>query len=313
MPRRRPPPQAFPWLPSLLPGYTSPLPGQADPINTVDIDYLRATAKGVLGELTAALPAAAQAKVAGIPFVSDTTVGEINAYAACDENRMPRMAITDGLLQVEAYMAQLQATDEVFGTHKLDGYLGVLARDLKPQQPIVAPQDIDARQHIDPRKVARQHQLLEEQLSFVLGHELGHHWLGHTGCANGQSGDRGITTGDLGRVFVSKVAPAFNQQNETDADGVGVDDLLTAGARRPGYHWTERGAELTLSFFARLHKMQESAVGSVIVALTSSHPEPQARLPRIREEAARFRASGAWYQPRAIPVPELPLLLPGLR
>src|SRR5262249_37001771 len=147
------------------------VPPQADPINTVDIEYLRGTARQVLGELVAALPPAAQAKVQGIPLETDAKVGEVNAYAKCNRQHMPSMAVTDGLLQIEAYISQFRATDELYRTQKLDGYLDMVAKYQKPGQPIVTPPDgfVDAGQHLDPRKVARQHQLMEEQLAFVLG------------------------------------------------------------------------------------------------------------------------------------------------
>jgi len=249
----------------------------------------------VLGELVAALPPASQARVQGIPFRPDTKVGEVNAYAGCDEQHLPYMSVTDALLQIEAYMSQLRAADEVFGGRKLDGYVQMVAKYQKPGQPVVTPPAgyVDPAQQVDPRKVARQHQLFEEQLAFVLGHELGHHHLGHTGCAVGQSGDRPITLGDLGRVF-NKVVPVTNQYNEVAADSIGVDDLLAAGARRPGYHWTEGGAMLTLSFFGQL---QQLTAETLALSILSSHPNPAFRVDPIRREAARFRATGVWFQP----------------
>jgi predicted Zn-dependent protease len=177
-----------------------------------------------------------------------------------------------------------------------------VARDQKPGQPIVAPPAglVDPAQHVDPRKVARQHQLLEEQLAFVLGHELGHHHLGHTGCANGQSGDRAINLGDLARI-ASKVVPVFNQPNEVAADYVGVDNLIAAGARRPGYHWTEQGALLTLAFFSRLDQLTAQ---KLFLSFADSHPNPALRVGPVKQEAARFRASGGvWWQP-PLPMPE---------
>jgi hypothetical protein len=206
------------------------------------------------------------------------------------------MSVTDGLLQIEAYMSQLRATDELYGTQKLDGYLQMVAQYQKPGQPIVTPPAgfVDGAQHVDPRKVARQHQLLEEQLAFVLGHELGHHHLGHTGCAMGQNGERDrVTIGDLGRI-INHVVPVTNQYNEVAADGIGIDDVLAAGARRQGYHWTENGALLTLYFFSQLQKLTAE---SLALSILNSHPNPALRVDPIKREAARFRATGVWFQP----------------
>jgi hypothetical protein len=296
-PQGQPPPTYPPQGGYAPQGYAPPAyapPAAPDPINMVDLEYLRGTARGVLAELVEALPPAQKAMVQGIPFRPETKVGDVNAYAGCD-HRQPFMAVTDGLLTIEAYMAQLQAADELFGGKKLDGYLQMMAKYQKPDQPVVTPPQgyVDPAQQVDPRKVARQHQLLEEQLAFVLGHELGHHHLGHTGCANGQSGDRPLNLGDLGRI-VNKVVPPTNQYNEMAADAIGVDDLLAAGARRPGYHWTEGGALLTLHFFSTLQQLTPEAMA---MGLLSSHPNPAFRIQPVRQEAARFRSTGQWFQP----------------
>jgi hypothetical protein len=290
----QPYPQGYPPSPQGPPPSYPAFPAPNDPINTVDIGYLRATARSVIAELGAALPADAQAKVQGIPFKFDATVGEVNAYAACSDGQA-LMAITDGLLQTEAYIAQLRATDEVFRTQKLDAYLTAYAREQKPHQPIVAPQPglVDPAQHVDPRKVARQHQLFEEQVAFVLGHELGHHYLGHTGCANGRATDPLAELLGDGIRILNKVAPVTNQQNEADADKVGIDDVLSAGARRQGYHWTEGGGLLTLYFFSKLQEFKPIDPNFFF----RSHPFPALRYGPLRDEASRFRATGVWYRP----------------
>lgn len=270
-----------------------------DPISNVDMAWLRAAAGGVLNELVAALPPQFNARVAGIPFVTDPADGEINAFAACNEDRMPLMAMTDGLIQIEAYVAQMRATDEVFGTKKLDAYLSFLAQNQRAKQPIAAPPPgmIDPAQHIDYRKVVRQHHLLEEQMAFVLGHELGHHYLGHTGCANGRSGERRADWTDVLRKM-QHVVPIANQPNEIAADIAGVNNVLTAGQRRPGYHWTETGALLTLNFFAQL----EHGNTSFGVMLLSSHPNPAARIPGVQRAAGEWRRTGGvGLQPMALP------------
>lgn len=271
-----------------------------DPINTLDTAWLRATAASVLAELIAALPADSQAKVQGVPFVPDAKVGEINAYAACNEEHMPLMAITDGLLQIEAYVAQFRATDELFGTQKLDTYLKLVATSQKPGEPIVGPAPglVDPAQNADPRKVTRQHQLFEEQVSFVLGHELGHHHLGHTGCATGQSGDRNVNVADLGRIL-ARVVPVMNQPNEVAADIAGINNLLTAGARRPNYHWNEEGALLTLAFFSRLDELTATAIA---LSFKNSHPNPALRVPVVKQAASTWRSSGGiGWQPPTLP------------
>src|SRR5690606_5194404 len=98
-------PGTVPPSPTALPGPPAPAPPPAatplppvaapatyDPINAVDITFLRGRAQAVLGELVANLPAAQQQRVQGIPLIPDTEVGEVNAFAACTERGKAVMA-----------------------------------------------------------------------------------------------------------------------------------------------------------------------------------------------------------------------------
>jgi hypothetical protein len=265
------------------------VPVANDPINAIEIGWLRSEAGVVMGSLIDALAPTHQSRVDDIPFVADPTVGMVNAFAACDDQGLPLMAISDGLLEVEAHIAQYKATDELFGTKKLDAYIRLLAQSQRPDQPLVrpAPGFADPSQHVDGRKVARQHQVFEEQLAFVLGHELAHHYLGHTGCANGGA-SRGVNPADLGRLL-SRALPVFNQPNEIQADCAGVNNLLAAGARRQDYRWTEGGAVLTLQFFAALDQLTPA---TILFAFENTHPHPLVRLPIVTQTANAWRMTG---------------------
>ena len=135
--------------------------------------------------------------------------------------------------------------------------------------------------------MARQHQLFDEQLAFVLGHELGHHHLGHTGCANG-GGSRGASPAMLGRIL-SRAIPMFNQPNEIAADIAGVNNLLTAGKNRQAYKWTEGGAILTLDFFAALDQLTPA---HIVFGFEMTHPHPLVRKPIVLQTANTSRMTG---------------------
>ena len=277
-----------------------------DPINNVDLTCMRSQAGSVMGELISALSPANHQKVSTIPFFADPSPGEVNAFAACDDQGQPLMAITDGLLEVEAHIAQFKANDEIFGTNKLDQYLTMLANQQQAGKPVVKPGPgfVDPGQHVDGRKVQRQHQLFEEQVAFVLGHELAHHYLGHTGCATGSGGgSRGVSPADLARL-ASNVIPLANQPNELGSDAAGTNNLLTAGARRQGYKWSEGGALLTLDFFARLDQLTPA---SILFSFERTHPIPQIRRPLVQATANSWRASGG----QGIQIPGLGTLFGG--
>jgi len=282
-------------LPATLPAGQSaalPAPGVVvppvvnDPINVLDLGFLRGQSQALLNELVATLPAPQQQRVAGIPLVVDSTLGEVNAFATCTSGGHAAMAITDGLLDIEAHLSQARATDETFGTHKLTDYIQLIVRGQRPNRPIVQPPAgfFDPTQHVDGRKVLRQHQLLEEQIAFVLGHELAHHYLGHLPCTSAGQ----LPLAELGQAL-SGTVPLFNQPNEIAADTSGTNTVMTMGFRRAGYHLNEGGALVTMQFFAGLE--QFSATG-LIFAFQNTHPPAVFRAPIIQQTVAAWKLTG---------------------
>jgi len=256
-----------------------------DAINNHDIAFLRKRAEQILNELVAALPAPQQARVNGIPLVVDATPGEVNAFASCSGARSA-MAITDGLLQIQSQLARFRAYDELAGSNKVGEYIGVIARGARPKQPLpeVPAGFLDARFDLDPRKVTRQYQVLDEELAFVMGHELGHHYLGHLPC----TAAGGLSLAEINAVLSSAI-PAFNQPNEIAADMVGINNTLTMGSRRTDYRLTEGGAILTMQFFAGLDQLTPL---DILFGFERDHPAPALRTPIIQQTAATWRATG---------------------
>lgn len=256
-----------------------------DPVNNHDIGFLRGRAQQVLNALVAALPPQQQARVNGIPLVVDSTPGEVNAFASCSGGSAA-MAITDGLLQIQSQLARFRAYDEIAGSNKVGEYIGVIARGARPKSPLpeVPAGFADPRFDLDARKVTRQYQILDEQIAFVMGHELGHHYLGHLGC----TALTPLSLAQLGQVLADAV-PAFNQPNEVAADMVGINNTLTMGARRTDYHLTEGGALLTMQFFAGLDQLTPN---DILFGFERSHPPPQLRTPIIQQTASTWRATG---------------------
>lgn len=277
-PQQPPPPAIAPSVPPVaMPSVNN------DPINTLNRAWLRQSAQSILIELTRALPDVARARVEGIPLVVDDTPGDVNAFAACSDGRS-LMAVTDGLLEITAWLAMAQAHDEVFRTAKTDEYIRFIAKNLAPGRDIPRPSGFfGAAEQNDGRKVQRQHVLFEEELAFVLGHELAHHHLGHLPCT-GKSGPLG--SAELARVLSSQV-PLFNQPNEAAADLAGTTNVLDGGARRSGAHWSEEGALLTMRFFAGLE-----GGFNLLSAFQQSHPPPQFRIPLIQQSANYWRRNG---------------------
>jgi Peptidase family M48 len=284
------PPAATPTAPSPSPGIppASAVPAVAGAVGLVSLPELRASASQILGELVASLQSGYQQRVTGIPLVVDGTIGDINAFAACDEHGRSAMAITDGLLQVTAYLAQAQAHDELLGTQKVDAYIQQCASQLRPNQPVPAPAPGFFNGAGDPRVIQRQAQVFEEAVAFILGHELGHHYLSHLPCT---AGPDALGTAKVGRILSSAV-PVFNQPNEIAADLAGTTNLLNAGKARGSrglYQWSEAGGLLTMRFFAGFDQLTPEGV---LLSFEHSHPLPQLRTPIIQNAAATWRSTG---------------------
>jgi hypothetical protein len=263
--------------------------GSYDADGSISATAMRQEPVSVLAELVAALPQASASRVRGIPLTVIEDPKEVNAFAGCKEAGGAYMGITSPLLLIAARGAEARAYDEIFGTRKYDELVNGIASEVKAQKAIVGPPRgfLPSPGAVDARKLARQMVVFDEQLAFVLGHELAHHYRGHTGCAIGAA-STGLTPQDIGRVL-SRAVPVFNQPAEIEADVNGTWDLLDAGARRQTGKWTEEGAYMTLDFFSRL---QSLGIETVLLGFLMTHPPPQVRLPIVQGAAQQWRANG---------------------
>ncbi len=249
-----------------------------DPINRLNVAQLEAHAQTVLGELVAALPADKRTHVAGFELEFDNALGDVNAYATCGTGGTPVVAVSDGLLLIAAHLAMSTATDEVFETEKRSEYLDWISEHgiAAPPPGFYAPAF-----HTDRQKLARQREIFDEQLAFILGHELAHHYLGHLGC----NADRDPLVGATDGV------PLFDQASELAADVAAVKNTLAAGEHRAGYAWTEDGALLVLAAF---HARMEITVKTIVFAFERTHPLPALRMPLITTTADLWKITGEY-------------------
>jgi hypothetical protein len=145
---------------------------------------------------------------------------------------------------------------------------------------------VPAQYWSDPRRISRAHEMFDEIVGFTFGHELSHHYLGHTGCAHGQPAGIPPPISDLGRML-SNAVPLFNQPNEIAADSAGCINVLDAGWARSqrAYRWTEEGGLWLLDFFARM----EGAAGSnPAMGFLRTHPDPGLRIPVVQGVSATW-------------------------
>lgn len=250
--------------------------------------------RNVLVELTNNLSAANQAKVRGIPLVFDPDPNEVNAFAGCDDQGAPFLAGTEGLLEAVDAMAQTRATDELFKTQTYEAYMAWVAPRMVQKgggSPGLPGGIIPNQYWNDATRFSRAHELFDEIVAFTFGHELGHHYLGHTGCANGQAAAAGggPTPAQVGQLF-TRVLPGLNQPNEAAADVAGALNTLDTGRARQavGYRWTEAGGLMLLDFFGRLERAAGISPLNPIGFLRS-HPNPALRIPIVQTAAQTWR------------------------
>lgn len=248
--------------------------------------------RNVLGELVNALGPSNKALVTGIPLMFDPTI-EVNAFAGCDESGAPFLAATTGILEAIDAISQTKATDELFGTQTYETYSNtVLPQMVKSNTARAAlpPGIIPTNYGPDPRRWSRAHEIFDDIVAFTFGHELAHHYLGHTGCAKGQVMGSGPDPARLGRLL--SVVPLFNQAGEAAADSAGTVNSLDAGrARRPQYEWSETGGVLLLDYFARIERAGGGGGPLSLlnpVQFLRTHPNPLARMPLVQTIARNW-------------------------
>ncbi|MDP9148425.1 MAG: hypothetical protein M3O36_00570 [Myxococcota bacterium] len=236
------------------------------------------------------LSARNQALVATIPLIFDPNPNEVNAFAGCDDTGAPFVAGTEGLLEAIDGIAQTRSTDEIFSTNTYEAYVAVVAPRLvsKDGGSAVLPSGIvPAVYWSDPRRVSRAHEMFDEIVAFTFGHELSHHYLGHTGCASGQTSGPGPAIAQLG-MLATAIMPGLNQPNEIAADSNGCINVLDTGAARPlqAFRWSEEGGLWLLGFFTRL---EQASGASPWLGFLRTHPNPGLRIPIVQGVAATWR------------------------
>ena len=247
----------------------------------------------MIAEDVAALGPDNQARVRGIPLVFDPNPFEVNAYAMCDDQGHPGIVGTEGLLEAIDAIAQTRATDELFGTRTYDQYIAAVIPNLaqSAQASAALPLGIiPPNLYADPRRLSRAHEWFVEIVWFTFGHELSHHYLGHTGCAYGSAAPFGAIAQMAGRP-----GNGFIQPLEFAADVNGATNMLDAGRARAvapyAYKWREEGGLALLDFFLRLENATgpSTALGKVVVSFLQTHPPSALRIPVV-QTAAR-----TWY------------------
>ncbi|MGA2450594.1 MAG: hypothetical protein ABTD50_18155 [Polyangiaceae bacterium] len=250
----------------------------------------QAEVRAVEIELIGRLSAQNRVRVVNVPLVFDPNPNEVNAFAGCDDGGAPFVAATEGLLEAIDAISQTRSTDELYGTKTYGAYVGATAPRMVSQgggRAALPAGILPAQALVDVRRISRAHEMFDEIVGFTFGHELAHHYLGHTGCANGQAAGLGPALEQLGRI-VTNFGNVFNQPNEIAADSAGCVNVLYAGlARAPvAYRWSEAGGLALLDFFAALER---ASGANPLLGILRTHPNPGLRIPIVQGVATTWR------------------------
>jgi hypothetical protein len=273
-------------------------PGSYDANGHMTRAFLEQEARDIHQALLAALDSRENEQTRSIPFEVVDEASEPNAAAACTRaSRTALMMITSAMLELAAGIAETKAYDEVAGTDTYDQYVTTVIDQVRNERPVEGPSPSlhSAPHSTDPHKLARQRHLFDQQVAFIVGHELAHHYRGHTNCVSGRT-DAEVQRDELAQILAHTVPP-FSQPREVEADMWGVTNVMEAGRTRTGGTWTHEGALINLDFFRRL---SDRGGNELLLAFLSTHPPAFIRIPIVRSTGQQWRTG---WRPPAMPVP----------
>lgn len=273
-----------------------PTPGSYDSGGHMTRAFMDTRARAINQALVSSLDPRERTQTQTIPFHIVNQAREPNAAAGCTKtSRQAVMLITSAMLVLVAGISEATAFDEVANTKHYNVYADEVVRQVRSKLPVgaVPPTLLTGPMALDTHKLARQEHLFDQQIAFILGHELAHHYRGHTSCVGGRSAAQ-AEADELTRILAHTV-PLFSQPREVEADMWGVVNLLEAGGQRPQGSWNEEGALLNLDFFGRLRQRGGSELAMLFL---STHPAPQLRAPIVRTAVRQWRPG---WRPPATP------------
>ncbi len=269
-------------------------PGAADASGAMTMAFLQREVTSVIEEVRSHLPPDHRARVEHVPFhIVDDPV-EPNAAAGCSPgSRAPMIMITTPMLTIAAATAEARAYDELGHTSTYETYASSIM-DMVRRGSVrgLPPGLLSGPLATDARKLARARQLFDEEVAFILGHEMAHHYRGHTGCT--PSGSASVQEAEDLQRSLAQAAPPLEQPFEIEADMWGVTSVLEAGHERAGGRWSDEGALLSLDTFRHLGETTADALPLVFL---STHPPSLVRAPIVQQ------VSRSWAPGRA-PLPE---------
>ncbi len=258
-------------------------PAHAEVDGAPALSSAKTAARDALGALVAHLSPDDKKRLTGLYVAFDESATDINALAACDDDGDYVVVVSDALLRLATTVAQAEATDEVFGTHKLDEYAAFLAGSQAEGVRALPPPAgfFDAAQARAPAKLALEAVRLREIAGAVVAHELQHLVQGDLVCPNPTAThERGddVWTREEREHALAVALKIYATGRVLAADGAATTRLLDAGM-------TELGNLGWLSVVSRIEGTPAEK-GSTYLAL---HHDGGVRAEVVRAAADQWR------------------------
>jgi hypothetical protein len=210
------------------------------------------------------------------------------------------VVVTDALLRLATFVAYAEATDETFGTHKVDEYATLLAEALRsgaPKggvRPVPPPLGFfDASERLSTAGIKLEVERFREIVGAILAHELTHFVQGNLVCphptATHERGDDEWTPDERERSL-ARALDGYTGERVLSADREAAVRLLDSGL-------TEQGSLAWLRTVGHVEQaMEESPLSgdaSFMRTYLKLHKNSEARAEVIRSAAREWRRTRA--------------------
>jgi hypothetical protein len=286
----------------------------------VAVGLLRRTASAEFSALFDSLRVTEKRSFAGAYVAFDDSPIDIGSMVGCDDDGDYVVVVTDALLAFATFVAHAEATDETFGTHKVDEYATFLAEAPRSGawkagvRPVPPPLGFfDASQGLPAAGVKLEVERFREIVGAILAHELTHFVQGNLMCphptATHERGDDEWTPDERERSLASAL-DGYTAESVLSADREATVRLLESGL-------TEQGSLAWLRTVGSIERaMEESPLcqdASYVPTYLRLHKNSEARAEVIRSAAREWRQTRV--QTRAAPssAPTEPPLSPPKR
>jgi hypothetical protein len=260
------------------------------------VSLLRQAASVEFSALFDSLPVAERRNFPGAYVAFDDSPTDIGSMVGCDDDGDYVVVVTDALLRFATFVAHAEATDETFGTHKVDEYATFLAEAQRSGagkagvRPLPPPMGFfDASEGLPAAGVKLEVERFREIVGAIVGHELTQFVQGNLVCphptATHERGDDEWTPDERERSLAWALG-GYTAERVFSADRETTVRLLDSGL-------TERGSLAWLRIVGPIERALEESPScqdtSSLPTYLRLHKNSEARAEVIRSAAREWR------------------------